>query len=344
MLVSELRIITKDLLRYCKNHPDDVSLQQISHKIKKEEQFLQTLSAMSKYETSNIPWFNIMVQCIIHLKDDTTTIDNYIEKTKLDIISHKYKTWIKVTAMSQKRQTESLLYNNEEFSDEQSIVDIGRDILDIALKQPIYAKPTQIYFLFGNGVTEDVKASLESLGIIVTTNVNDIKLLKVSSMDAYNLDVTALMALISYTTNEATVETKFTSKILDDGLKLELETPFRSQVGDLSNKQLYVCHTALDSFKNIVDIVAGPKEKERAFELYKRLIVIPDVVSPEMKQFRKEYILDDKNVTIFGTGEANNLCTITSNFTFVNKLRRNKYFLDVLLINPYALSENKVKT
>jgi hypothetical protein len=287
-----------------------------------------------------------MVRCLIktNINDDTTEIDNHVDNKHIDIITHKNKTWIKVTAMSIKRQLDSNARDGDEYSEEKSIIDTGREIMETVSKLPSYVKPTQVYFYFGNGIIEELKQKLESIGIIIVTNSNDIKSINTTRTDAYNLDVTALMALVSYTTNDPDPNTKFSSKILHEQLQQEKEYPLFKQLNlnNFSDKKLYVCHTALETFKGIIKIVGGPNEINRADQLIDKLICLPDTLSPNIEEFRRDYILDEKNVAIFGTGDANNLCTITSNMNFVNKLKRSKYYLDVLPINCCALSEQKI--
>ncbi|AYV75324.1 MAG: hypothetical protein Terrestrivirus1_198 [Terrestrivirus sp.] len=346
MYVSELLIICRNLLKQCKEHPQNVLLQKISHQIKREVNVIQSMPSKAQYLTSNVVWFDAMVRCLTktNINDDTTEIDNHVDNKHIDIITHKNKTFIKVSAMSLKRQLDSNARDGDEYSEEKSIIDTGREIMETVSKLPLYMKPTQIYFYFGSGVIEELRQKLELIGIIVVTDSNNIKPIKITRTDAYNLDVTALMALVSYTTNNPDPNTKFSSEILHEQLQLEKKYPFFKQLDEnnFSDKKLYVCQTALETFKDIVKIVGGPNERDRADKLIDKLICIPDTLSPEIEEFRRDYILDQKNTTIFGTGDANNLCTITSNMNFINKLKRKKYHLDVLPINCCALSEQKI--
>ena len=54
----------------------------------------------------------------------------------------------------------------------------------------------------------------------------------------------------------------------------------------LSDKELYICETALSDFRSILSTVGGDSECKRAELLLSRVTVIPDAVSPRIAELQ----------------------------------------------------------
>lgn len=155
-----------------------------------------------------------------------------------------------------------------------------------------------------------------------------------------NLDVTTLITMASDLTNGYENE-NFADDILQQQALAErarltmpdLETFF-------AGKELVATELALEKFLNIVRIVGGPREKERASQIVKRVRSVSNAPSAEMQALRAPKIKDQHRV-IFGTGHALHATTATANTSFTATAKSAGLFLSLYIHPARALTEQR---
>jgi len=85
------------------------------------------------------------------------------------------------------------------------------------------------------------------------------------ALSRVNLDVTTLISLVSNVCNGSS-HIHLADPVLNQQAVDEQTCPSLPRVRQfIDNKQLYICETALRDFRAIVDIVAGPTERQVSF-------------------------------------------------------------------------------
>lgn len=162
-------------------------------------------------------------------------------------------------------------------------------------------------------------------------------------MDTVNLDVTALICLVS---NLCHGKTHF---IFNDGAfnrqatEERLQPVLHATEAFLANKSLIVCKTALRIFSKIMDDLGGEEEKERAYQILENITVVEDEPSVNALSLKPSRKITQKSVIIFGTSETHQAVTLSSNVTFVNAALQQGVKFEVEFHAARALSEKKEK-
>ena len=76
---------------------------------------------------------------------------------------------------------------------------------------------------------------------------------------------------------------------------------------------MIICRTAYNSVQSILSTVAGPQEKIRAEELFKKVRIVEDDVSERAKNLAPTERISDRCKVIFGTGDTYRAITATAN-------------------------------
>ncbi|XP_019860377.1 PREDICTED: UPF0415 protein C7orf25-like [Amphimedon queenslandica] len=104
-------------------------------------------------------------------------------------------------------------------------------------------------------------------------------------------------------------------------------------------KSLLACKTAIDDFKSILSVVAGPSEKERAKELLSRINVVPDQPSERARNLHNSGRIKERAKIIFGTGDSLQAITLTANEGFVRAAAGRGISFNVIVHPCRALAE-----
>ncbi|XP_068210924.1 UPF0415 protein C7orf25 homolog [Palaemon carinicauda] len=155
-----------------------------------------------------------------------------------------------------------------------------------------------------------------------------------------NLDVTAIIAYVSATTNGG-ANFIFADKILTEQAMWERQNPVKKALDDyFQGCELLVCQEAVDHFSDIISTIGGPEEKKRSQELLARVTIVPgqDVYENQVKLGGKVRKLSR---LIFGTSQAHKAITVTSNRGFVRSVEQQGIKPVVLYHEPRALTEMK---
>ncbi|XP_050722933.1 UPF0415 protein C7orf25 homolog isoform X2 [Eriocheir sinensis] len=155
-----------------------------------------------------------------------------------------------------------------------------------------------------------------------------------------NLDVTAMIAYVSATSNGG-ANFIFHDKFLNEQAACERLDPVKKTLHQyFEGKEWVACREAVDRFQEIVDVIGGDGEKARAKDLLARLTVVPgqDFFKDKMRTGGK--IRELPRIT-FGTGQALQAITVTSNMGFIRAAQCQGISLAVLVHQPRALTEAK---
>ncbi|CAG9763034.1 unnamed protein product [Ceutorhynchus assimilis] len=251
----------------------------------------------------------------------------------------------------------------------------------------------EIVFVFTNGIGNNLATKLEKLGIIVKgnrTSVHDIieesdseasedehsipttlinnyneplelSTKNIDNIKKVNLDVSAMLAYCCSVANGSAFLYDFDVPVLKQQAEWERQRPVKPILDNFfKGKQLYCCETAKESFENIVNTVGGPTEKNRAEELMKRVIILPDNATFKdtkegsegseifhQAQFTKGKILDlggkirQRSLTVFMFGDQIQAITVTSNDGFVRAAKQQNINFVVFVHESRALTEQK---
>ena len=161
-----------------------------------------------------------------------------------------------------------------------------------------------------------------------------------------NLDITAMIAYISALTNGCS-NYVFQDQILTDQAKRERSQPVKKELESIFNgKKLVCCESAVIDFKSIVDTLGGDGEKLRAKDLLENKIhaILPDIKSERVENLKLSDKVKSRSKSIFGTGDAMEILTVTANKGFVRAARSQGLSLAVILHESSALTESKMHT
>jgi hypothetical protein len=66
--------------------------------------------------------------------------------------------------------------------------------------------------------------------------------------------------------------------------------------GSLSfaGKDVYACESAVKDFQTIIQIIGGPKERQRANDLLRNLKIVPDCLSERSKKLKTTYQVKER--------------------------------------------------
>lgn len=149
-----------------------------------------------------------------------------------------------------------------------------------------------------------------------------------------NLDVSALLA---YVTNMSNGYNNYVYRepLLTQQAEMERKRPIKPILENVfRDKELIVCRTAYNNFMNIIDVIGGPKETQRAHELLKKVRIVDDVTTGRIMELRLGGKIKDRSRLIFATGESMKSITVSANEGFVRAARMQ---VDIYLLHKIAL-------
>ena len=216
----------------------------------------------------------------------------------------------------------------------------------------------KLTFIFTQGITEDLAECLLCCGVSLQGDIlpnpgcvnlkngdicvsNQLKETAVSECKKVNLDVTAMIALVSALTN-GSCHFQFQDQILTEQAERERESPVLPQLNKLlEGKELFACSLAISSFQSILDTLGGPNEKKRARQLLAKVTEVRDDPSKRTQELSSSARIKPRPKIVFGTGDKLQAITITSNGSFIRAAKEQGVEFAVFLHEPRALTENK---
>jgi hypothetical protein len=296
----------------------------------------------------------------------------------LDIVCDSGHTWVKVRSSSIKNA------HRIGKEGERNILELAKHLTFCASQNLVDFVSPQIVFHFSNRVSEELARRLSNMGIRI--RIQGDKYINFSGVLFYtpvtptkyeciNFDVSTMLALCSELANNAT-STSFEYEVpsLDSQAKNEAKNPVIPDImNHIEGKIWIVTSSALKRFKDIVNIVGGKNEKERADLLISRFRIVKDIPSKraallglnckenesirllkvqitksmdnsEPFSFTKEDLSHlDPNFIVFGTADQLRIPTISSNVSFIRSCEDRGVKFTVVLHSARALTEKKVQ-
>ncbi|KAK3581992.1 hypothetical protein CHS0354_030940 [Potamilus streckersoni] len=156
-----------------------------------------------------------------------------------------------------------------------------------------------------------------------------------------NLDITALITLVSAMTH-GRCNFVFPEKILSQQATEERQKPALPSLKKfLKGKKQFACQTAVDSFHEILAMLGGKSEIERAKELLENVTVVNDSPSQQAMNLPETSKIKKRSKIIFGTGDTLKAVTVTANSGFVRAAEHQGVKFAVFLHASRALTEKK---
>lgn len=353
----------------------DKLIRKIQQEIKFLEKVQDTGNLKKKHlQSSNLTHLDAMVARLSCAKDPVSVMRPFkYQKSRLeiDIVCNSGASWVKVIARNARALTLISLGNGE--YGQKSVLDQASSYLVCTKCHLHHYRPPDVIFHFAYGIEVPLALQLEQMGIIVEgdrIDTNDENLNKQDELDfskessdsekdldmdlqslnmsvlsteirLLNLDVSALLA---YVTNMANGYNYYVYRepLLTQQAEMERKRPIKSILENLfRDKELMVCRTAYNNFMNIIDVIGGPKETQRAHELLKKVRIVDDVTTGRIMELRLGGKIKDRSRLIFATGESMKSITISANEGFVRAARMQGIECTVFLHEPRSLSEIK---
>lgn len=198
---------------------------------------------------------------------------------KIDIIANDNLTWVKIIARNSESIKDEVLGRCEYGS--KDILAVADEFLDIASSQFNFFRPPNCVFDFLNPIDENLEEALESKGVILGRKFRESNQSYQQDFLTLNIDITTMLAYVSELSNGG-VNWKFNEKLLEEQREMEVKEPIKPFLEKIfEGKELICCETAVKSFDEIIELLGGPNEKQRAEDLKKRMTILEDVENPE---------------------------------------------------------------
>ncbi|KAM3718315.1 UPF0415 protein [Dirofilaria immitis] len=362
------------------HHPID-GIGKYKKKLKNEMKFLIALknlpiNELKKYlDTSNITHLRSLLDvakkysCCAFYKSFTVLQGK--SKREIDLVIDDGAAWVKV--ISRNVRGLAMDFIGASGSANRSIVEQAKDYIEMAQNHLHFFKMPRIIFEFVNGVPDLLQHKLESFGIEVvgdTVNINefvklpadfalydnddtyDDKILPFSEQECLktedciintvNLDISTVFALISSLTHGNGANYNYSSKLLNAQAALEKMKPALPPILKvIKDTRMIICRTAYDAAQSILTTVAGPEERIRANELFKKVEVVEDKLSDKAAKLKLTDKINQRSKIIFGSGDYYKAVTLTANRHFVSAAAHQDIHFAVIIHDSRALSEQK---
>lgn len=160
-----------------------------------------------------------------------------------------------------------------------------------------------------------------------------------------NLDITTLIAYVSELTNGGE-NWIFKERLLSEQAEQERRLPLKPKLEEyFKDKELICCETALNSFREILNLLGGENEKQRAEEFLKRVAILPDIAVPdEILNLTRSAQIKERSLKIFAFGVLHESTTVSSNIGFIRSAKMQNIAIPVFIHSARALTERKQET
>ncbi|KAL8206325.1 hypothetical protein R6Q57_009876 [Mikania cordata] len=169
--------------------------------------------------------------------------------------------------------------------------------------------------------------------------------------DIINFDTTALIAIVSGISNGITQKLlatpaddlknrfKGNTEFVINQVLSEIENPIHMVISKvIFGRKCIICESVCSEFKELVLMCGGVNEKQRADQLLKAVVVVPDCPSGRMISLPTTRKLGLKNKIVFGTGDYWHAPTLTANMGFVRAVLQTGMSLASIEHMPRALT------
>ncbi|CAO1347720.1 unnamed protein product [Diamesa serratosioi] len=334
----------------------------VKRNIIKEIQFLQKLKIKSKesdedeikrkLQCTNLNFFNHLVNSLYNYPNiknlnypvrNSRNSDEQPIRVDIICVGTYSSMWVKIIARNSESISDGvngrLEYGNRD------IFEVAESFLEAAEMNHFFFRSPRVVFDFLNPIDESLEKSLEDKGILIGRKYRNSNLFLDSIEDVdvkLNLDVTTMLAYVSELSNGGS-NWKFNEKLLNEQADQERKEPIKPILDKFfDRKSLICCETAVNSFKEIVDLLGGISEKQRADDLLNRVELLPDVKNPEhIITIDLSAQIKERSRKIFAFGINHKAITISSNYGFSRAAKMKCLDIPVYLHTARALTEKK---
>lgn len=149
-----------------------------------------------------------------------------------------------------------------------------------------------------------------------------------------NLDVSTLLAYVTNMTN-GYANFEYIEPLLTMQAEWERTRPLKPVLDSLfQGKELVVCQTAYDNFRNIINLIGGPSEKLRTIEIMSKIKIVKDIPEGRIMELGLGGKIKVRSRLVFATGENMKSITVSANEGFIRAAR--------MQVNAVKLFEKKV--
>ncbi|XP_058118329.1 UPF0415 protein C7orf25 homolog [Anopheles ziemanni] len=345
-------------------------VKKIQKKISQELKFLNRVKTnrtvtINHILCSNLTHFGCLVDCLLmsaqvkHV-DYPLPVEDRACPLRVDIVCDGGATWIKVIARNPKSLSDAV-YGRTSYGSK-SILEQAQEYIQAASNFPYMFRPPTVIFRFLSKLDDELIVELQRIGIRVVLaeeedDVSECSKEPSSTVDAHhpkdeirllNVDVTTLIAYCSAMTN-GSAAWEFKQPLLSEQARWERDKPVKPVLDQLfEGRRLICCQTAYDSFHDILTILGGEREKERAKALFSRIQVLPDVpleqAPKELQSLKLGGKIRPRSLQVFAFGLYHRAVTVTSNEGFTRAAKMQGLEVPVFLHDARALTEDKEKT
>lgn len=296
-----------------------------------------------KLQCTNLNFFIHLVNSLYNYDEisSISAVRKFNEQSiKIDFIANDNQTWVKIIARNSESIKDEVLGRCEYGA--KNILAVADEFLEVASSQLNFFRPPKVVFDFLNPIDKDLEKALEARGIILGRKFRELSSTENLINSKLNIDITTMLAYISELSNGGS-NCSFRERLLDEQAMTERKDPIKPILDKIfDGKQLICCATAVKSFDEIIELLAGPCEKFRAEELKQKLIMLPDVEHPEkIINLELSSQIKERSRKIFAFGIFHEAVTISSNVGFKRAAKMKNLDIPMITHSARALTENK---
>ncbi|XP_037937033.1 UPF0415 protein C7orf25 [Teleopsis dalmanni] len=325
----------------------------INQEIKFLEKAIKNKNCLTNHvQSTNMNHFSFLVK-ILQLQRDIVHIDCgfHLEERctplRVDIVCENGLKWIKAIALNPKSLLNAA--NGEASYGARSILDQAEEFVAATEHHMCLFQRPKVVFYFCHEINAELLEKLQKIGVETASlsdqsdenfNCNEVVSLTPSTL---NLDITTLLAYISSLCNGGSNFT-YTDQFLIEQAEKERQTPLKPVLDELfAGKRLICCEIAYKSFQDIINLIAGPVELQRATELMKRVEILPDIteIPEELATLKLSGQINQRSLKIFAFGINMKALTVTSNKAFIRSAKMQGINVPVFTHQARALTELK---
>jgi len=267
------------------------------------------------------------------------------EIVEVDIVSHQGHRWTKVKAINGSA-AQTVMEGDGQYG-QRSILRYATLLCKIAsswYSTNQFVHP-RVYYTFLYKIPDEVSRGLSKAGVTVlyldesSYQTPEPELESEKQNERVNLDITTIIAMASDLTNgylhEDFIENYLRIQVRDEKINPILPVLHRYFEG----KKLVACKTAVSRATQIIDLIGGPREKQRLKELVQQLEIVEDSCSEKIQALQEGRKIGLMQKIVFGTGDSLKMTTVTSNQSFLRAAASFSVQIPVFLHAPRALSE-----
>uniref|UniRef100_A0A8C5PCX7 CG025 protein n=1 Tax=Leptobrachium leishanense TaxID=445787 RepID=A0A8C5PCX7_9ANUR len=328
-------------------------------KLNAELKFLQKVEAgkvvikESHLRSTNLTHLQAIIESAESLDDVVSVLhvfgynDQFGEKQTLvvDVVANGGHTWVKAIG----RKAEALHNNSVSSPMAEKLKEMSVSVRgDIVAVNTLQEDPLEENFSSGSESDEDSSYEFLHVGRVdrenVVASVAFPTEIKVEVCNRVNLDITTLITYVS-SLSHGGCHLVFKQQVLTEQAAQEREAKVLPLLDAfMEGKELFACECAVNDFQSILDTLGGQGERNRAAALLQRVTVVPDQPSERALKLAISSKINQRSITIFGTGDTLKAITMTANSGFVRAAGNQGVKFSVFIHQPRALTESKEPT